>query len=100
MRLCGDGWLAVAGRQEIIVLEKELDMRERLRIRAVDDLRPVVNEKANKWRRTARRTWYDMRRNSENLGMEDWFWLALLVIWGLVSGYTTLVSSGQGHGLW
>jgi hypothetical protein len=82
------------------VLEKVLDMRERLRIRAVDDLRPVMNVKAEKWRRKARRTYYDMRRNAEGLDMEEWFWLALLVIWGLASGYATLVSSGQSTGLW
>jgi hypothetical protein len=41
-----------------------------------------------------------MRRNSQNLDMEDWFWFALLVIWGLASGYATLVASGQGQGLW
>jgi hypothetical protein len=82
------------------VLEKDLDMRDRLRVRAVDYLRPVVNAKADKWRRKARRTWLDMRDNSRYLGVEDWFWLALLVIWGLASGYVTLVASGQVHGLW
>jgi hypothetical protein len=82
------------------MLEKEPDMRERLHIRVVDEWRPVVNAKANKWRRKARRTWLDMRDNSRYLGVEDWFWLALLVIWGLASGYATFVASGQGQGLW
>jgi hypothetical protein len=82
------------------VLEKVLDMRARLRIRAVDDMRPLVSVKAEKWRRKARRTFYDMQRNAKGMEMEDWFWLALLVIWGLASSYVTLVSSGQGTGLW
>ena len=82
------------------MLEKVLDMRARLRIRAVDDMRPVVSVKAEKWRRKARRTYYDMERNIKGLDMEEWFWLALLVIWGLASGYATLVASGQGTGLW
>lgn len=75
-------------------------MRDRLHVRAVDSLRPRVQAKANRWRRTARRTWYDMRRNSQNLGVEEWFWLAILAIWGLASGYAAFVSSGQGQGLW
>jgi hypothetical protein len=41
-----------------------------------------------------------MRRNSQNLGVEEWFWLAILAIWGLASGYAAFVSSGQGQGLW
>lgn len=82
------------------MLEKELDMRQRPRVRAVDEWRPAVNAKANKWRRKAQRTWLDMRDSSRYLGMEDWFWLALLVIWGLASGYATFVASGQDHGLW
>ena len=82
------------------MLEKVLDMRARLRIRAVDEMRPAMSVKAEKWRRKARRTYYDMERNIKGLDMEEWFWLALLVIWGLASGYVTLVSSGQGTGLW
>jgi hypothetical protein len=34
------------------------------------------------------------------MGVEEWFWLAILVIWGLASGYASFVSSGQGQGLW
>jgi hypothetical protein len=71
-----------------------------MRIRAADTLRPVVRAKTDKLRRTARRTLYDMRRNSQNLGVEEWFWLAILVVWGLASGYAALVTSGQGNGLW
>jgi hypothetical protein len=46
-------------------------------------MRPVMSVKAEKWRRKARRTYYDMERNIKGLDMEEWFWLALLVIWGL-----------------
>ena len=84
----------------VVVLEKVLVMRARLRIRAVDDMRPLMSVKAEKWRRKARRTYYDMERNVKSMDMEEWFWLALLVIWGLASGYVTLVSSGQSTGLW
>lgn len=66
----------------------------------MEDVRPRVGVKAGKWRRKARRTYYDMQRNVKGLDMEEWFWLALLVIWGLASGYATLVSSGQSRGLW
>lgn len=89
-----------AGIGAVVVLEKVLDMRARLRIRAVDEMRPVISVKAEKWRRKARRTYYDMERNVKDMDMEEWFWLALLVIWGLASGYVTLVSSGQSTGLW
>lgn len=75
-------------------------MRARMRIRTADALRPLVRAKTDQWRRTARRTWYDMRRNSENFGVEEWFWMAVLVIWGLASGYATLFASGQNQGLW
>jgi len=98
--MCGGADSGVAGTAAVVVLEKVLDMRAKLRMPAADDLRPVINVTAEKWRRKARRTYYTMRRNTEDLGMEEWFWLALLVIWGIASGYATLVSSGQSTGLW
>jgi hypothetical protein len=75
-------------------------MRERLNIRGVNGLRPVVNAKANKWRRTARRMRYDLHRNAQHLGLDEWFLLALMVVCGMAIGYQTLMTSTPALSLW
>lgn len=75
-------------------------MRERLNIRVVHGLRPVVNAKTAKWRRTAQRAWYDIQRNAQNLGTDEWFLLAVLVMCGMAIVYATLLTSALGQSLW
>ncbi len=75
-------------------------MRERLNMRLVDGLRPVVNAKTAKWRRTAKRAWYEIHRNSQNLGTDEWFLLAVLVMCGMAIVYATLLTTALGQTLW
>jgi hypothetical protein len=75
-------------------------MRQRLPIRPWASIRPVVTSQTGKWRRLARRTWYDLRANSRNLGEDEWIWIGLFVLWGVASGYLALYAAGADKGLW
>lgn len=51
-------------------------------------------------RRAADRTMEDLQEASRDVGVMEWFWLAVLVLLALASWYWMLLSAGQQQGFW
>lgn len=59
-----------------------------------------VLDMAGDWRRSADRALEDMQKASQDVGLMEWFWLAVLVLMALGSWYWMLLTAGQQQGLW
>lgn len=55
---------------------------------------------AGDWRRTADRAMEDLQEAAEDVGVMEWFWLAVLVLMAMGAWYWMLLSAGQEQGLW